>query len=93
MELAIDGDIDGDFSNITEDPTSPQAVRALIEHLDMKLTGGRLSSSQFDALYNNLKDVEIYQKDDPHNKKYRALTYIIHPAIRAIVTNSIYMTE
>jgi hypothetical protein len=93
MEMEIDGDSDGDFKNITkENKTSPKAVEALIKHLDMKLTGGRMNSLQFNAIYNNLKDVSLYS-DSRHIKRYRALTEIIYPVIRAIVTSSLYMTE
>jgi len=94
MELAIDGDSDGDFKNINSDNrTSPEGVYALIEHLNNKLTGGRLTKEQFDAIYNNLKDTQIYYSDDEHVKRYRALIDIIYPAISAIVTSSSYMTE
>jgi len=94
MEMVIDGDTNGDFINITENnQTAPDAVKALIEHLDIKLTGGRMSSKAFDAIYNNLKDTKIYYIDEAHTKRYRILVDIIYPAIRAIVTSNLYMTE
>ena len=93
MEEAIDGDSDGDFKNITKESSkAPKAVEAVIKHLDRKLTGGRMNEAQFNALYNNLKDAKLYG-DDVHTKRYKALTEVIYPAIRAIVTSSLFMTE
>jgi len=93
MEMVIDGDTDGDFKNITkEHKTSPEAVEAVIKYLDMKLTGGRMNDEQFNAIYNNLKDISLYS-DSRHTKRYRAVTEIIHPIIRAIVTSNLFMTE
>ncbi|MCK4442811.1 MAG: hypothetical protein KAU90_12455, partial [Sulfurovaceae bacterium] len=83
-----------------------KAVVALVEHLNQKLTGGTLTKEETDIIANNIKKHRIfnkYIKNDPnaqgktdeskYNKKKQLMYYAIFPAIRAVVTSSVYMTE
>jgi len=109
MEMVIDGDTDGDFKNLQhfqeKDYTDDEkAVDALVEHLNKKLTGGLLSKEQVDVIANNLKR-KIFNKyavnesngtnvdESSYNKKRQLLQKVIFPAIRAVVTSSVFMTE
>jgi len=103
MERTIDGDSDGDFASLTHENNNevvPKAIKALIHHLNQKLTGGRMSQEQEDAIYNILKDERLFNKYDVHDssdlrydKKRYILRKAIFPAIRAVVTSSTFMTE
>ena len=105
MEEIIDGDSDGDFKNLQDfrekDYDDDQkAVKALLDHLNKKLTGNQLSTQQIEVLYENLKDAKLFNKYDVHDTEhpeYDKRAYIlknaIYPAIRAVVTSSTFMTE
>ncbi len=105
MEEVIDGDSNGDFINLqdyreSEYDDDEKAIKALLEHLNKKLTGNQLSEQQMEVLYANLKDAKLYNKYDVHDvdhPEYDKRTYIlknaIYPAIRAVVTSNTFMTE
>lgn len=109
MEKVIDGDTNGDFVNlkhfnVTEYTDDEKAVDALVEHLNNKLTGGLLTEQQISSIANNLKS-KIFNKysvgnpdngnidESQYNKKRQLLKNVIFPAIRAVVTSNVYMTE
>jgi len=105
MESIIDGDIDGDFKNLADKSDENQtknyeALRALIEFENIKLTGGLLSDKAKDAIFNALKD-KMYDKHlDPlvrdratEVKRYQLYKNVIVPTIRAVATSSEYMVE
>ncbi|MCK4442806.1 MAG: hypothetical protein KAU90_12430, partial [Sulfurovaceae bacterium] len=113
MEKVIDGDTDGDFENLKDHRDSNQtieekAVKALVKHLNQKLTGGLLTPEQEKAIAENLDieynifekyhrnatvDVTGYEDTSKYNKKRQLLNGVIFPIIRAVVTSSVYMTE
>lgn len=108
MEKVIDGDTNGDFLNLQdyreEYIDDEKAVDTLVEHLNQKLTGGLLSTEQESVIANNLK-AKIFNKysvgfpetentnESQYNKKRQLLKNVIFPAIRAVVTSNVYMTE
>jgi len=109
LEMAIDGDTDGDFKNLHDyrDSNATQdekALKALIVFENEKLTGGLLSQDEMDIMYNALKE-KLYnkyanynpeEKDNkwaPRTKKYQLYRNIIIPVIRAIVSSDKYMVE
>ena len=109
MEMVIDGDTNGDFTNLQHYKVSDytddeKAVDTLVEHLNQKLTGGLLTTQQTAIIADNLKD-KIFNKysvgnpdegnidESKYNKKRQLLSGVIFPAIRAVVTSSSYMTE
>jgi hypothetical protein len=109
MENIIDGDNDGDFKNLQdfrdqEYHGDEDALKALIEFEDKKLTGGMLTQEQKDVIFNALKD-RIYnkytdynpQEEDnnwsPRSKKLQIYKNAIVPTIRAIVSSDVYMVE
>ena len=100
LEMAIDGDTDGDFAHI-ENTDEKKALKALIDFEDKKLTGGALTRAEKDAIAKNLiaKDRLYNMYIDPETghccKTRRVQLYekAIAPVIRAIVTSSAYMVE
>jgi uncharacterized protein (DUF1800 family) len=104
MEMVIDGDTNGNFSNLQDYRVSSyiddeRAVDALVSHLNQKLTGGRLSIEKEAAIANNLK-AKVFNKysvsdqtDLKYDKKNQILKNVIFPAIRTIVTSNVNMTE
>jgi uncharacterized protein (DUF1800 family) len=109
MEQVIDGDSDGDFKNLQdfreEDYHGDEdALKALIEFEDKKLTGGMLTQEQKDTIFKALKD-RIYNKYvdydlqttqydwAPRSKKEQIFRNVIVPTIRAIVSSDVYMVE
>ena len=104
LEMVIDGDRDGDFKNLQDHREEDyhgdeDALRALIEFENNKLTGGLLSQEEMDVIFNTFKD-RIYNKydnksdsDHPRSKKYQLYRNIIAPVIRMIVTSDKYMVE
>ena len=105
MEEVIDGDTNGDFKNLQDFREKnyhddEKAIKALLDHLNKKLTGSQLSTQQMNVLYENLKDAKLYNKYDVHDDthpEYDKRAYIlrnaIYPAIRAVVTSNTFMTE
>ncbi|MCK4441076.1 MAG: DUF1800 family protein, partial [Sulfurovaceae bacterium] len=90
-------------SDYTDDE---KAVDTLVGHLNQKLTGGLLTTKQTNMIANELKQDKIFNKynkndssiegntdETKYNKKRQLLYHVIFPAIRAIVTSSVYMTE
>ena len=108
MEMVIDGDSDGDFKNLKhfKDTTytdDEKAVDALVQHLNKKLTGGLLTTEEVSIIADNLKS-KIFNKynvgitdsnidESKENKKRQLLRGVIFPAIRAVVTSNVFMTE
>ena len=107
MEKVIDGDCNGDFKNLQHYAESDytddeKALKALISHLNQKLTGGVLSSKEEDIIYNELavnKTLKLFNKYNVHEDKpeklkiYYCIENAIKPVIRAIITSSTFMTE
>ena len=103
LEMASDGDTNGDFKNIEDNAEkssyNKKALKALIAFENNKLTGGMMSQEEMDVIYDALKD-KMYNKynnkqtsSHPQTKKYQLYTNTIVPVIRAIVTSDAYMTE
>ena len=106
MEKVIDGNTNGDFINLKHysesDGKDKLAVEKLVSFLNLKLTGGLLTQQQESIIANNLKD-RIFRKynvqngesvdESKYNKTRQLLEHVIFPAIRAVVTSNVYMTE
>ncbi len=104
MEMVIDGDCNNDFKNLKDYRENynddEKAIKALVSHLNKKLTGGLLTADEELTIYNSLKDVSLFNKYNVHDEKHPEYTKIrtillhaIYPAIRAVVTSSTFMTE
>jgi len=107
MENVLEGSVDGTFNsfagvNRANDTTADtngttdrdRAVLALIEHLDLKLTGGSLSPETKTTLFAGYKE-QFYNNglrnaDDPVVKIYEL---IIQPIIAAIIVSEINMVH
>ena len=100
LEMAIDGDTNGDFKNI-ENADEKKALKALIDFEDKKLTGGALTRVEKDAIADNLiaKGRLYNMYIDPEaghcckTRRVQLYEKAIQPVIRAIVTSSAYMVE
>jgi len=108
MEMVIDGDTDGDFKSLKhfkdrEYTDDEKAVDAVVKHLNQKLTGGLLTAQETSIIADSLKG-KIFNKynsgvtesnidESKENKKRQLLGGIIFPAIRAVVTSNVFMTE
>ena len=90
FEQALDGDKNGDFAGLADNnnPKKGDAIDALLNHFDLKLTGGNLPSSYFDVIKTHLLDVKFGNQ----NNKREALA-IIRDAIMLIVTSSSFMIQ
>jgi uncharacterized protein (DUF1800 family) len=103
FEKIIDGDSNGDFTNLKDKSQEGNqtlinsAVKATINHIDKRLTGGLLSSEEQEIIYNALTKKRIYNHwadDDSIAAKERQLMdNVFRPIYRAIVTSNKFMTE
>ena len=107
MEQELEGSVDGHFNafngvNRANDNSADangttnrdRALLALIEHLDTKLTGNKLTENQKNLLFNAYKEVFYYgsirNATDPQRKIYEN---IIARIIAAIVTSEAFMVQ
>ncbi len=107
VENALEGSVDGNFQSFNgvnrESDTSAdsdgvtnrdRALKALIEHLDVKLTGAKLTEVQKNTIFEGYKEVMYYgfirNADDPELKIYEQ---IIMKVIHLIVTSETYMVQ
>lgn len=107
METALETTVDGKFQSFkrikrskdtTADATGTtdrdRAIKALIQHLDLKLTGGLLASNDKNILFNAYKESfyggSMIQQEDPKTMIYNK---IIRPIITAIITSETYMVQ
>jgi hypothetical protein len=90
FEQALDGDKNGDFEGLTDNnnPKKGDAIDALLNHLDLKLTGGNLPSSYYEVIKTHLLNIQWGNQ----NNKREALA-IIRDAIMLIVTSSSFMIQ
>ena len=90
FEQALDGDKNGDFEGLTDNnnPKKGDAIDALLNHLDLKLTGGNLPSSYYEVIKTHLLNIQWGNQ----NNKREALA-IIRDAIMLIATSSSFMIQ
>lgn len=90
FEQALDGDKNGDFEGLTDNnnPKKGDAIDALLNHLDLKLTGGNLPSSYYEVIKTHLLNI---QWNNEYNK--REALAIIRDAITLIITSSSFMIQ
>lgn len=100
FEMALDGDTNRDFQNINATTTNSEgdtpkqvALKALIEHLDMKLTAQSLTLQQKQLLVSYLDEHVNEQSSNQLKKQFREAHRCVAEAIRAIVTSSTYMVQ
>jgi len=108
VEMALEGSIDGNINNLEnttyEDDKKANddnetkralALKSLIDYLDTKLTGGRLSQEFKDELFD--RHIETFYSNGVENKgentKREIYKLITSPLIVAIMTSNINMTE
>lgn len=111
MEQALEGDVNGSIENLTyttriNDASADahgvtnrdRAIKALINELDDKLTGGTLDPTYKTFLFNAYKE-EMYTNYNIANKQGTANTevnihrYIMTPIITAIISSDAYMVQ
>ena len=107
IEKELEGVVDGHFESlnglIRHNDTSAdekgitnsdRGLKALIEHLDLKLTGGRLKEEQKDTLFKGYKETFYYAQiknaTDPEQKIYE---HIIVKVIQHIIISETYMVQ
>ena len=107
LERMLEKEVDGTFESfkgirrntdmsVTEDGKTDRdrALLALIEHLDKKLTGGRLSTEEKDLLFlaykDNFYDAKMISVEDPQREIYEKIMVRI---ITEIVSSETYMTR
>ena len=95
----MEGDHNGDFASLKDDSEDDNrtkvAIEALIEHEDMKFTGGMLGTQRKAILLEELSK-RVYEskfESRKKTKKYQVYENVIAPLIRAIVTTDIFMVE
>jgi uncharacterized protein (DUF1800 family) len=94
LEQELEGDTNGDFSSLNRDDHAPdgskaQAVQALVDHLDQKLTASTMTDAQKDLVINYL--VNTFSVTESNRPKSARL--MILEAIRVIITSSAYMVQ
>jgi hypothetical protein len=85
FEQVLDGDTNGDFLNLKDSDKKEPAVVALIEHLDERLLGRTMPTDFKDALKAHLMTI------DKNNNLIGGTEFLVHEAIRAVVTSPLYM--
>jgi hypothetical protein len=92
LELAIDGDSNGDFKNLVDckENKNLEAIKKLIDFEDKKLTGGQLTDKEKEIILNSVGEC-IYKSS--YDKKQYLYKYVISPIIRIIVGSEKYMRE
>lgn len=97
MEKIIDGDTNRDFQNIyTQDANGTtqlkkEAIRALVEHLDMKLTANSLIKEQKDIIIDFLNMVQVRSKIEGY--RFKTAHQIVSEAVLMIITSDAYAVE
>ncbi len=94
LEQALEGDSNGDFAALNRDdhlPDGPkaQAVQALVDHLDHKLTTSTMTEEQKNIIIGYLLNTFNVSED---NRPQSARLMILE-AVRAIITSSAYMVQ
>jgi hypothetical protein len=85
FEQALDGDTNGNFLNLKDSEKKELAVLALIAHLDELLLGTTMPTDFKDALKAHLMTI------DKNNNLVSGTEFLVHEAIRAVVTSPLYM--
>ncbi len=86
LETAIDGDTNGDFSNIHNSNDKERGVIALVDHLNYKLAAGRLDGESRAIIVSRAMTA-----DDAN--KFREALAIITEAVLFISTSSAYTVQ
>ncbi len=94
LEQALEGDSNGDFAALNRDdhlPDGPkaQAVQALVDHLDHKLTTSTMTEEQKNIIIGYLLNTFNVSEDNRPN----SARLMILEAVRAIITSSAYMVQ
>ena len=107
VEKELEGSVDGVFktfdtgsrendttANAQGETNRDRALHKLIEHLDKKITGGRLLEEQKEILFNKYIEI-LYQGKISRNAHPKVVIFdrVISPIIRFIVTSEINMVE
>jgi len=94
LESYIDSDTDGDFEKLEDcrDNNHSNAVKALIEYENVKLTGGMMSEEEKEMVYKYVGGC-IYKSTTSKTKKQYLYESLIRPLVRYIVGSEKYMRE
>nr|WP_279388057.1 DUF1800 family protein [Cocleimonas flava] len=89
FEQALDGDTNGDFSNMRNIEDREIAVNALLDHLDKIMLGNTMDATFRQALTNFMLTSGTYN----NSNTVRAAHYLVSETIRYIATSSAYMVQ
>lgn len=89
FEQALDGDTDGDFSNMENALDKVNAVDALMVHLDKKMLGNTMSDEYREALRYYLVNSSNFNS----SKNFDTALHLISDAVRFIATSSAFMVQ
>jgi uncharacterized protein (DUF1800 family) len=96
FEQALEGDSNGDFASINDtsedsegDTPKANAIDALLDHLDLLLLGGQMSSDYRSALKHYL----LVSAGTNHSSPFSEALNLIRDAITMIVTSSSYTIQ
>ena len=88
LETALDGDTNGDYTNINDSGRKKTAVMTLLQHLDRKLMGGEMPAEYHTALKTHLMNINYGKTKNKTEAKE-----MIRDAIRFMVSSSFYMIQ
>ena len=88
LETALDGDTNGDYTNINDSGRKETAVMTLLQHLDRKLMGGEMPAEYHAALKTHLMNINYGKTKNKTEAKE-----MIRDAIRFMVSSSFYMIQ
>ena len=88
LETALDGDTNGDYTNINDSGRKETAVMTLLQHLDRKLMGGEMPAEYHTALKTHLMNINYGKTKNKTEAKE-----MIRDAIRFMVSSSFYMIQ
>ena len=89
FEMALEGDDNGDFSQMEVGTAKKTAIGTLVTHLDMLLLGGTMSTEYRAAMEHFLFEADGLKANDNTVEAWN----LIQIAIRFIATSSRYMIQ
>ena len=90
MELAIDGDENGDFVNINETTARANGINALLTLVDKKLFGMTMDDDLKSSLRIFLTDAKAVNNNSDH---FREAWNMVYETYRFVATSSLFLTQ
>lgn len=91
FEFALDGNVNGSFTNIQQFAAKQTACAALVEHLNRKLCGGRLSIESRRGLVHYL--VRGEGANAPNGQNFEEARRVVREALRMITNSPAYRIQ